>query len=1104
MSPELLDQRNYKIEQAVSEFEAAWARRERADLRAHLVPESDPDYRHVLCELIRVELELSQRQGRPKTLREYFRDFPELLEDPECRDQLAFEESRLRRQVGTSSSSPSNPLSNALRQIRAEDTEEKNNWTVVPSTYSVNSPRNGRTEPSDRLPADPSEPTDASWPSVGDRFLEFTLIEELGRGASGRVYLARQGDLANRPVVLKLTRRRTIEPQALARLQHPAIVPIHSVHRLGALHAICMPYRGRTTLADLLNRLRQHQERPRTARDLLALVQEIQHASISTVGALTFQLENVETSNGQAGSESGLIEDTLDCGIAPRLHVPTEPSPAIRPIDRSDKGESHTSSTASKTNASVTPGASAMEAVLRVASSLTEGLAHAHARGILHRDLKPANILLDEPLDPLLLDFDLAADLNEALSATDAVVGGTLPYMSPQQLGSFLGARLPAEPADDLYALGVILYEWVTGRHPFPIRHGPLDQLLPQMIADRQAPPPSAHSVSKRVPHAVASILQRCLEPDPQQRYRSADQLGDDLQRQLTHRHLKHAPDPSTAERLGKWRRRHPRLALALAILMLSGLAILGTVLSLKVDRARLERFDAVTQMNRFLEEAEQARALLIVSTYDRNQLDRALNLGHEAIGAYGGPEQPDGPSTMADLDARLNAEKRDRLGERIGELLTLTALGEALADDRESDSEPESEPPGQTHLERAQSLLDRAVAFYQPDQQPHALRELSAYLKDRRSGARTARFRDVPIAPRTLGDYYLLAAQYMAQRRYEVALPLLLKVVGQSPERPLIWLQLGLCHEAMGRPDEAAACYSNGIASWPRFHHFYLERGLIRLRQGDYGPARTDFDLAIDLNPDLADAYINRALARRGLGDAAGAIADYTLALERATGQTRIYFMRAKARDQLGDRQGATRDRHEGLRREPGDVLSWVARGLAWQRLEGDLDQALADIEQALMLDSRSPEALHNKAYILEQLGRLPQAIDMLDRLLEVTPEDLAALRVRGVFKARLGHRREAHRDAEEALRRDVRPETLYQVAGIYALTSTIVPEDRRRALELLQAALAQGYPTDQIDDDRDLDPIRDDPQFPRAVAVPDAAPSGSGTHPNAPTESH
>ena len=110
------------------------------------------------------------------------------------------------------------------------------------------------------------------FPQVGQSFLDFELVEELGRGAFGIAYLARQSELGQRPVVLKLTAERSVEPQRLAQLQHSHIVPIHSVHHDGTLQGVCMPYFGRATLAHATRQLHRTARMPSRGDELLALL----------------------------------------------------------------------------------------------------------------------------------------------------------------------------------------------------------------------------------------------------------------------------------------------------------------------------------------------------------------------------------------------------------------------------------------------------------------------------------------------------------------------------------------------------------------------------------------------------------------------------------------------------------------------------------------------------------------------------------------------------------------------------------------------------------------------------------------------------------------
>src|SRR5262249_14416532 len=113
-----------------------------------------------------------------------------------------------------------------------------------------------------------------------------------------------------------------------------------------------------------------------------------------------------------------------------------------------------------------------VDAVLWLGACLADGLAHAHERGILHRDVKPANVLLTDDGTPMLLDFNLGQDVK---SGGEAFIGGTLPYAAPEQLRAFQTNAGGVDARADVYSLGVLLHELLTGRSAFPHRAGPLE-----------------------------------------------------------------------------------------------------------------------------------------------------------------------------------------------------------------------------------------------------------------------------------------------------------------------------------------------------------------------------------------------------------------------------------------------------------------------------------------------------------------------------------------------------------------------------------------------------------------------------------------------------
>src|SRR5262245_41242853 len=196
---------------------------------------------------------------------------------------------------------------------------------------------------------------------------------------------------------------------------------------------------------------------------------------------------------------------------------------------------------------------------------------YAHQRGILHRDLKPTNILLDEQGEPHITDFGLAklAEDDSSLTMSAAIIG-TPAYMSPEQAA---GRSKGLTTGADIYSLGAVLYEMLTGQPPF--RAETTVETLRQ-VCERE--PTRVRVLNPAVDRDLETICLKCLSKDPQRRYGSAELLADDLERWRNGEPITARPVNAT-EKFWSWCRRKPALAATFLALNVVGVAGLGGIL---------------------------------------------------------------------------------------------------------------------------------------------------------------------------------------------------------------------------------------------------------------------------------------------------------------------------------------------------------------------------------------------------------------------------------------------------------------------------------------------------------------------------------------------
>jgi serine/threonine protein kinase/Flp pilus assembly protein TadD len=740
-------------------------------------------------DLVAAEMAAAWRRGDCPPVEVYLERHPDLLDSPEGTLRLIFEEVCLRQERGEEV---------AREELIRRFPRWANELAVMLDCHRL-------LQNHLALP---------QIPTTGQSLGDFILIAELGRGRQGQVFLAAQAALADRPVVLKVTPIQDREFLSLARLQHTHVIPLHGVYDFPErnLRALCQPYLGGATLAQLLDWMRSVPAARRTGQSLIATLDEA-------------AAESPLPLPGQRGPREALAR------------------------------------------------ASYTEAVCWIGACLADGLHYAHERGLVHLDVKPSNVLLAADGQPLLLDFHLALEPLVPGHAAPEGFGGTPNYMSPEQeracAAAHQGEPVPAsvDGRSDIYSLGRLLYVALGGddgaaSSSIPLhRRNPLVSVgLSDVIHKSLAVEPDKRYLTAA---ALAEDLRRYLAHRPfrgvanrslrerwrnWRRRRPAAPLWIGLLLALTAVGALFAAaligryqDAQGALREGQEQVQRRAYREAMHTLMrgkalAEGVPGGGSLLSTLDQELRLARraqaaidLHAVADSLRFLAGAE------IHSTHELEVLESHCRTAWAARGSVA-------DRTSATLDAVTEEQVRTDL---LDVALLWADLKRRLVQGKRSGE----------GREEVQAILTEAEALLGP----------SAVLARERRLLAEAPGSEAPHFPAdhqlSSWEFIFLGRSLLRRGKLEQAAEQLQRASDLRPQDFWANFYQGVC--AYRRQHYAEAVYSFGeaIAAAPRSPECYFNRGLAYAAWGEKALALRDYNRALELAPGFAAATLNRGV---------------------------------------------------------------------------------------------------------------------------------------------------------------------------------------------------------------------------------------------------
>lgn len=869
-------------------------------------------------------------------------------------------------------------------------------------------------------------------PDVNTQWGDFYLLQVLGQGAFAKVYLARQGDLADRLVALKLTYRETQEANWLARLQHSSIVPIYSVHRIDEVYGICMPYLGNSTLADLVKELprsvmhgsRSLWQRSRYGRSGTSVLSTIRqrHSQIDTL----FSTGPVRTNS----EPKSLTKDSAAAEKSSQTSLASNDSSYQIPVYFEPSIEENSSPTSQ-----FLANCDYVDAIAWIGAQLADALAYSHRLGILHCDIKPANILLARDGQPRLLDFNVS-HANQGAANLEGPMGGTIPYMSPEHRRAIYG-RDHIDAKSDIYSLGVVLFEMLTGTLPDPTTT--LQDTEGSSARMRTNP----RAINGNVSCAMNAIVSKCLQSDPGKRYQTADELWEDLNAHCNNQPLIHQREPSYRERLLKWSRRHPRLSSATSISLVAASIFLAGCFAFLSRERTLQQVNWERKLSVLEQRIPASIALLTSMNIDPHLRDEcSKDLSYTLSLMF------DESSPQLKIDPRWLSNQSVRDQSLRGGLAHLINVSKS-----HPWRDPNTEPVKDSifyRLDRQFELVEKTFGSNMP----------------------------------TIGSNYSNLREQILSGKLDKVREILVNRSSEQQHSYTDWWLLGDCYFHLGEYELAQQAFTACIALRPEISIAYFNRGLARTISKKPALAAEDFLKTTELSPEWQWARFNRAHVLRDLGKIEEAVAELNKAIDRGFRSVSLFRLRSELHELQNQPELAKADLRKALQCVPISDQDWMDRGLI--RIASDPASAAADFERALVLSPNSIDAHQKLAYVYsELLGQPDKSLEHLDALVELAKTQVTHRAGRAVVHARARRMELALMDLQNAEQQpNTDPIAMYQIASGYSILLANA-EKGKDELEsktlhwIAQALLAQPQLASLMEADQDLAAVSSSTSF-------------------------